>query len=91
MTELSLVGDAVSMVRVGGDPGPPITEDGLKARLLPGQEGEVGALLQHSFFNFLNSHVLRFSLPEGLSVSSGGRALGDSFEINLGRAYEEGT
>ncbi|XP_054259967.1 keratin, type I cytoskeletal 9-like [Macrosteles quadrilineatus] len=54
-----------------------------------GQESEVGALLQHSFFSFLSNHVLRFSLPEGLSVTSGGRALGDSFEINLGRAYEE--
>ncbi|XP_054275168.1 keratin, type I cytoskeletal 9-like [Macrosteles quadrilineatus] len=87
--KLNLVGDAVTMVRVGGDPGPPITEDGLQARLLPGQESEVGALLQHSFFSFLSNHVLRFSLPDGLSVTSGGRALGDSFEINLGRAYEE--
>ncbi|KAG8328168.1 hypothetical protein J6590_000825 [Homalodisca vitripennis] len=87
--KFSLLGDAVTVVRIGAEPGPPITEEGLQARLLPGQDEAVGALLQHSFLSFLDSHVLRFRLPAGLSVSSGGRALGDTFEINLGRALQE--
>lgn len=90
VAEFSVWGEAVSVVRVGKDPGPPITEEGLQARLLPGQEDAVGALLTHSFFSFLDNHVIRFSLPTGVTASTGGRALGDTFEVNLGRALHEG-
>jgi hypothetical protein len=88
----------LAVVRTKRDLGPKIKEDDLKARLNNGDSSSaLSTLLEYNLERFLQSHVIRLTLPSGVTASVSGNARssdgvsGNTIDINITRALEETT
>lgn len=91
----------ISVVQNKKDHGPVIKESDLEARLNSDEASSaLSALLEYNVERFLQSHILRVTLPAGItaSVSGNGNArssdsglVGNTIDINLARMLEETT
>ncbi|XP_065213077.1 uncharacterized protein LOC135840453 isoform X2 [Planococcus citri] len=97
MKSINLLGDLLSIVRTKRELGPVIRESELEARLNPDDAtNSLSALLEYNLERFLQQHVLRVTLPAGMtaSVTSNARSfpggsIGNTIDINITRALEE--
>lgn len=94
----NLIGDMISMVRNKRDVGPKIKESDLEARLNPGEASSaLSALLEYNLERFFQNHVVRVTLPAGITASVSGNArssdnlVGNTIDINISRVLEQAT
>lgn len=84
------MGDLLSVVRIKRDMRPPLNETDLMARLnTVDEQSTLSALMEHAFDRFINSHILRITLPPGITAALKGKARsasGNTLDINLSRA-----
>lgn len=96
---INLIGDVISIVRNKKELGPVIDESDLEARLSPGEASSaLYTLFEYNFERFLRSHVLRITLPAGITASVSGNSrsssitsTGNTIDINISRVLEETT
>lgn len=90
----SVLGDLLSVVRVKRDMRPPLNETDLMARLnTVDEQSALSALMEHTLDRFISSHILRITLPSGITAALKGKARslsGNTLDINLSRAIGEG-
>lgn len=90
----SVLGDLLSVVRIKRDMRPALNETDLMARLnMVDEQSTLSALMEHMIDRFINSHILRVTLPTGITAALKGKARslsGDTLDINLSRAIGEG-
>lgn len=95
----NVINEVLSVVRTTRrDLSPKIKEDDLKARLNNGDSSTaLSSLLEYNLERFLQTHVIRLTLPTGVtaSVPSNARSSdivsGNTIDINITRAIEETT
>lgn len=91
----SVLGDLLSVVRIKRDMRPPLNETDLMARLnTVDEQSALSALMVHTLDRFISSHVLRITLPSGITAALKGNArsmTGNTLDINLSRAIGEGN
>jgi len=91
----SVLGDLLSVVRIKRDMRPPLNETDLMARLnTVDEQSALSALMAHTLDRFIGSHILRVTLPSGITAALKGSArsiAGNTLDINLSRAIGEGT
>lgn len=91
----SVLGDLLSVVRIKRDMRPPLNETDLMARLnTVDEQSALSALMVHTLDRFIGSHILRVTLPSGITAALKGNArsiAGNTIDINLSRAIGEGT
>lgn len=94
MKGFSVLGDLLSVVRIKRDMRPPLNETDLMARLnTVDEQSTLSALMVHSLDRFIGSHILRITLPSGITAALKGNArsiAGNTLDINLSRAIGEG-
>ncbi|KAL5234469.1 hypothetical protein ACI65C_001879 [Semiaphis heraclei] len=94
MKGFSVLGDLLSVVRIKRDMRPPLNETDLMARLnTVDEQSTLSALMVHSLDRFIGSHILRVTLPSGITAALKGSArsiAGNTLDINLSRAIGEG-
>lgn len=88
------MGDILSVVRIKRDMKPPINETELMARLSNvDEQSAMSALMEHTMDKFISNHVIRITLPVGITAASKGgqsRSLsGNTLDINMSRALGE--
>lgn len=90
----SVLGDLLSVVRIKRDMRPPLNETELMARLNSvDEQSALSALMEHTLDRFINSHIVRITLPDGITAALKGKARsmsGNTLDINLSRAIGEG-
>jgi len=90
----SVLGDLLSVVRIKRDMRPALNETDLMARLnAVDEQSALAALMEHTVDRFIGSHILRVTLPAGITAALKGSARstsGDTLDINLSRAIGEG-
>lgn len=94
-TGFGVLGDLLSVVRIKRDMRPPLNETELMARLNEvDEQSALSALMEHTLDRFINSHVVRIALPEGITAAllkGKARSMsGNTLDINLSRAIGEG-
>lgn len=93
-TGFSVLGDLLSVVRIKRDMRPPLNETDLMARLnTVDEQSALSALMVHTLDRFIGSHILRVTLPSGITAALKGNArsiAGNTLDINLSRALGEG-
>lgn len=91
----SVLGDLLSVVRIKRDMRPPLNETDLMARLnTVDEQSALSALMVHTLDRFISSHILRITLPSGITAALKGNArsmFGNTLDINLSRAIGEGN
>ncbi|XP_025190780.1 uncharacterized protein LOC112591235 [Melanaphis sacchari] len=94
MKGFSVLGDLLSVVRIKRDMRPPLNETDLMARLnTVDEQSALSALMVHTLDRFIGSHILRVTLPSGITAALKGNArsiAGNTLDINLSRAIGEG-
>lgn len=89
------MGDLLSVVRIKRDMRPPLNETDLMARLnTVDEQSALSALMEHTIDRFIGSHILRITLPPGITAALKSKARsmsGNTLDINLSRSIEEGT
>lgn len=89
-----MLGDLLSVVRIKRDMRPPLNETDLMARLnTVDEQSALSALMVHTLDRFIGSHILRITLPSGITAALKGNARsmsGNTLDINLSRALGEG-
>ncbi|VVC33473.1 Protein of unknown function DUF1676 [Cinara cedri] len=94
MKGFSVLGDLLSVVRIKRDMRPPLNETDLMARLnTVDEQSALSALMEHTLDRFIGSHILRITLPPGITAALKGKARsisGNTLDINLSRSIEEG-
>lgn len=94
MKGFSVLGDLLSVVRIKRDMRPPLNETDLMARLnTVDEQSALSALMVHTLDRFIGSHILRVTLPSGITAALKGNArsiAGNTLDINLSRALGEG-
>lgn len=74
---------------------PPLNETDLMARLnTVDEQSTLSALMEHTIDRFIGSHILRITLPPGITAALKSKARfisGNTLDINLSRSMEEGT
>ncbi|KAL1449926.1 hypothetical protein WDU94_002396 [Cyamophila willieti] len=92
---VNLIGSVVSVVRTSEDQTPEITEEDLEKKLSPAEEEtQLENLMEHQVDKFMDNHVIRLKLPEGISAgltnSLKGRSYsiaGNALDISLARMF----
>lgn len=73
---------------------PALNETDLIARLnTVDEQSTLSALMEHTLDRFISSHILRVTLPTGITAALKGKArslAGNTLDINLSRAIGEG-
>ncbi|XP_050533907.1 uncharacterized protein LOC126901483 isoform X2 [Daktulosphaira vitifoliae] len=95
MKGFSVLGDILSVVRIKRDMKPPINETELMARLNNvDEQNAMSALMEHAMDKFISNHVIRVTLPAGITAAlNGGQGrsmIGNTLDINMSRALGEG-
>lgn len=95
VTGFSVLGDLLSVVRIKRDMRPALNETDLIARLnTVDEQSALSALMEHTLDRFISSHILRITLPAGITAALKGpkaRSMsGNTLDINMSRAVGEG-
>lgn len=92
---MNLIGNMVSVVRTTDDRTPEITEEDLEKKLSPAEEEtQLENLMEHQVDKFMDNHVIRLKLPDGITAglanSLKGRSYsvaGNALDISLARMF----
>ncbi|KAI5694168.1 hypothetical protein M8J75_011833 [Diaphorina citri] len=92
---VNLLSNIVSVVRTSDDHTPEITEEDLEKKLSPAEEEtQLESLMEHQVDKFMDNHVIRLQLPEGITAgltnSNKGRSYsiaGNALDISLARMF----
>ncbi|XP_017303762.1 uncharacterized protein LOC103519639 [Diaphorina citri] len=92
---VNLLSNIVSVVRTSDDHTPEITEEDLEKKLSPAEEEtQLESLMEHQVDKFMDNHVIRLKLPEGITAgltnSNKGRSYsiaGNALDISLARMF----